>query len=46
MRKAMENKNVPALYMGKDLCCGCTACYAVCPKEAIKMQEQIKETQK
>ena len=35
----MENKGVPKLYIGKDLCCGCTACYAVCPKSAIKMQE-------
>jgi ferredoxin len=39
LRVAMENKGVPKLYIGKDLCCGCTACYAVCPKSAIKMQE-------
>ena len=24
---------------GKEECCGCTACYAICPKEAISMVE-------
>lgn len=23
----------------KEECCGCTACYAICPKEAISMIE-------
>ena len=23
----------------KEECCGCTACYAICPKEAISMVE-------
>ena len=33
------DKPIPVLYIEKDDCCGCTACYAVCPKEAIRMIE-------
>ncbi len=32
-------KKIPILYRRKEECCGCTACYAVCPKEAISMAE-------
>ena len=32
-------KEVPILYSRKEECCGCTACYAICPKEAISMVE-------
>lgn len=28
----------PILYERKEDCCGCTACYAICPKEAISME--------
>ena len=28
---------VPILYNNKDDCCGCTACYAICPHSAITM---------
>lgn len=28
---------IPQLYRCKEECCGCTACYAVCPKAAITM---------
>ncbi len=31
-------KPIPVLYERKALCCGCTACYAICPKEAITME--------
>lgn len=31
-------KDVPVLYNRKK-CCGCTACYVICPKEAITMVE-------
>lgn len=31
-------KDFPVLYKEKQECCGCTAYYAVCPKEAITMQ--------
>lgn len=31
------NKKVPILYKRKEECCGCTACYAICPQGAISM---------
>lgn len=34
-----KNTNpIPILYTRKEECCGCTACYAICPKNAISMQ--------
>ena len=33
-----NNKPIPVLYENKVDCCGCTACYAICPKNAISMQ--------
>ena len=27
----------PILYNEKSECCGCSACYAICPKRAITM---------
>ena len=38
----MNEKNVnkiPKLFEYKEECCGCTACYAICPKGAIYMQQ-------
>lgn len=38
----MENANpkpIPVLYNKKEECCGCSACYAICPKSAIFMVE-------
>ena len=32
-------KPIPVVYERKEDCCGCTACYAICPKSAIKMVE-------
>lgn len=32
------DKKLPVLYNRKEECCGCTACYAICPKSAISMQ--------
>lgn len=32
-------KIIPTLYERKEDCCGCTACYAICPQQAIKMVE-------
>ena len=37
-RKIMK-REIPVLYKRKEECCGCTACYAICPKEAIFMVE-------
>lgn len=34
----IENKkDLPILYQKRENCCGCTACYAICPVQAIKM---------
>ena len=30
---------IPVLYRIKEECCGCTACYAICPKSAIYMEQ-------
>ena len=32
-------KSIPILFIQKTQCCGCTACYAICPKSAITMIE-------
>ncbi len=32
-------RDLPNLYNRKAECCGCTACYAICPKSAISMVE-------
>lgn len=35
------NKNtliIPVLFSRKEECCGCSACYSVCPKSAIIME--------
>ena len=32
-------RDIPILFERKALCCGCTACYAVCPKHSISMIE-------
>lgn len=41
IRKNTMNNNepIPILNERKEDCCGCTACYAICPKYAIKMVE-------
>lgn len=28
---------IPVLYNQKNECCGCSACYAICPNDAISM---------
>lgn len=30
-------KELPVLFKEKEECCGCSACYAACPKNAIRM---------
>lgn len=39
MKKEYKMKPIPVLYENKVDCCGCSACYAICPKSAIKMVE-------
>lgn len=35
----MNNKKpIPVLFSIKSECCGCTACYAICPQNAITME--------
>lgn len=34
-----HGKDVPVLYQKKEECCGCAACYAICPNAAIAMEE-------
>lgn len=34
----MAEKQVPDLCSVKAACCGCAACYSVCPVEAITME--------
>ena len=34
----IEKIEKPNLYLSKEDCCGCTACYEICPRSAIKMQ--------
>lgn len=36
--RSMEEKKISILYDRKEDCCGCTACYAICPKNAISME--------
>ena len=36
-KRNLETK--PELWKRKEECCGCTACYAICPKNAINMVE-------
>ena len=33
------DNNTIILWKRKEDCCGCTACYAICPMEAISMIE-------
>jgi formate hydrogenlyase subunit 6/NADH:ubiquinone oxidoreductase subunit I len=35
----MIERDTPKLYEKKEKCCGCSACYAVCPQNAISMVE-------
>lgn len=30
-------KDLPEIYKKRENCCGCTACFAVCPVQAIRM---------
>ena len=32
-------KTIPELYIDKAECCGCSACFAICPQKAIEMRE-------
>lgn len=33
-----SNKKLPELYENRENCCGCSACYSICPTGAIIME--------
>ena len=33
----MVEQEIPILFHRKEECCGCSACYSICPKKAISM---------
>lgn len=35
----MHTEMKPILFKKKEDCCGCAACYSICPKKAINMLE-------
>lgn len=35
----MVEKKIPVLYVNKEECSGCSACYTICPRNAIFMLE-------
>ena len=37
--KSILNKEIPILYSQNEECCGCSACFAICPRSAISMTE-------
>ena len=39
----LKKREDPVLYQKKEECCGCAACYSVCPKNAITMKADILE---
>lgn len=36
-----KSNKLPLLFEKKENCCGCSACYSICPKNAISMKEDI-----
>lgn len=36
--KNSNTKLLPVLYVNKENCCGCSACYAICSVKAISME--------
>lgn len=38
---SVSNAMIPVLYGMTQECCGCSACYAVCPVHAIFMEENV-----
>ena len=38
MNQEKLEKKTPKLYENKENCCGCSACYAICPVNAIAMK--------
>lgn len=32
-------RTIPILFKEKEECCGCSACFSICPQEAITMEK-------
>lgn len=41
LEKKRSNKELPELYNKRENCCGCSACYSICPCNAITMEPDI-----
>ena len=37
-KETKGEKALPELYEKRENCCGCSACYAICPAKAISME--------
>ena len=37
MTDQAKTREIPTLYNIREECCGCSACYAICPQHAITM---------
>lgn len=35
------NKKIPLLYDNLENCCGCSACFSICPRHAITMNSDL-----
>lgn len=33
----IKKRNIPILFEREEECCGCTACFSICPVQAIDM---------
>ncbi len=37
LRQQNKSKQIPVLFVNQENCCGCSACFAICPVNAITM---------
>ena len=42
VKESRNNKPLPDLYEYKELCCGCSACFAICPMSSIESNILVK----
>ena len=40
----LTGKEFPVFFTDKNECCGCTACYAICTKGAIRMETSYEKS--
>lgn len=40
-KEKVSAKNLPELYTKREECCGCAACYSICPVNAIRMDADV-----